>query len=143
MIRSWQMMTMLLIPFVLGALAMFLLNLVVAHKWEIAGDPDAQGQVPRETATHSENPSGQDMRDNARGTDPNRVYTAYTNSLTSSQSETPNPPNEWYAAYDIAARGVVGYWPLDADVSDYSGNNLHGTAYGTSVLAPGPLWAES
>ena len=32
----------------------------------------------------------------------------------------------WYDTYDFAVKGVAGYWPLDGDTLDYSGNDWDG-----------------
>ena len=42
-----------------------------------------------------------------------------------------NTSPSWYSSYDFSSKGVVGYWPLDGDSNDYSGNNLHGSLINT------------
>ena len=39
----------------------------------------------------------------------------------------------WYDSYDFASKDVVGYWPMDGNANDYSGNANHGTLYGPTA----------
>ncbi|MFC1600781.1 LamG-like jellyroll fold domain-containing protein [Candidatus Sumerlaeota bacterium] len=45
----------------------------------------------------------------------------------------------WYESYDFASAGVVGYWPLDGNANDYSGNDYHGVVYGDAAPTAGAL----
>jgi len=38
--------------------------------------------------------------------------------------------SNWYDNYDFTSRGVTGYWPLDENATDYSGNGHHGIVVG-------------
>lgn len=47
------------------------------------------------------------------------------------------PVESWQVGYDFASKSVKGYWPLDGDTIDYSGNRNHGTVVGGATYGPG------
>lgn len=44
--------------------------------------------------------------------------------------------SDMHAVLTEPVAGLVGYWPLDADLEDFSGNNANGTAVGNAKIAP-------
>ncbi len=44
----------------------------------------------------------------------------------------------WYETYDFSSKGVAGYWPLDGNANDVTGNGNDGTVH-EAVLTTGKL----